>query len=143
MLNTQSKKISSGFSSGSGFSAANPSGPVGSVGSMGSSAASVGSVGSVGSSVSSFESLLLRIREQLGYEFPNAAVVELPLIISKETQEALIRLEQESGLEAAEKAILTAIDKINRGALETVDKLIRDNLYSTRLTEPNRIDAGA
>ena len=139
MLNTQSKKISSGFSSGSGFSAANPSGSVGSVGSMGSSAASVGSVGSV----SSFESLLLRIREQLGYEFPNAAVVELPLIISKETQEALIRLEQESGLEAAEKAILTAIDKINRGALETVDKLIRDNLYSTRLTEPNRIDAGA
>ena len=142
MLNTQSKKISSGFSSGSGFSAANPSCSVGSVGSMGSSAASVGSVGS-GSSASSFESLLLRIREQLGYEFPNAAVVELPLIISKETQEALIRLEQESGLEAAEKAILTAIDKINRGALETVDKLIRDNLYSTRLTEPNRIDAGA
>ena len=127
MLNTQSKKISSGFSSGSGFSAANPSGPV----------------GSVGSSVSSFESLLLRIREQLGYEFPNAAVVELPLIISKETQEALIRLEQESGLEAVEKAILTAIDKINRGALETVDKLIRDNLFSTRLTESSGADLGA
>ena len=124
MVNNQSKEISSG---------------------SGSSVASVGSAASVGSvgSVSSFESLLLRIREQLGYEFPNAAVVELPLIISRETQEALIRLEQESGLEAVEKAILTAIDKINRGALETVDKLIRDNLYSTRLTESNRIDAGA
>ena len=111
--------------------------------SSGSSVAdSSGSVGSVGS-VSSFESLLLRIREQLGYEFPNAAVVELPLIISRETQEALLSTERERGLEAAEKAILTAIDKINRGSLETVDKLIRDNLYSTRLTESNRIDAGA
>ena len=118
MLNNQSKEISSG---------------------SGSSAASLGSVGSV----SSFESLLLRIREQLGYEFPNAAVVELPLIISKETQEALLHIEQEQGLEAAEKAILTAIDKINRGSLETVDKLIRDNLFSTRLTESSGADSGA
>ena len=80
------------------------------------------------SNIGSFESLLLRIRAQLGFEFPNAAVVELPFVISRETQEALLHLESKQRIEVVEKMLLAAINKINHGSLETVDKLIRENM---------------
>ena len=83
------------------------------------------------SASSPFSNLLLSIRRSVGVRLPNTAMLELPTVIEKDTQEKLIKIGEQSGIMAAGEVILKSIDEINNGSLETVDKVIRKRLENT------------
>ena len=75
--------------------------------------------------------LLISIRRSVGVRLPNTALLELPTVLSSDTQEQLIKLGETRGIETAREVILGSIDEINNGSLETVDKVIRKKLMET------------
>ena len=83
------------------------------------------------SASSPFSNLLLSIRRSVGVRLPNTALLELPTVVEKDTQEKLIKICEQSGIMAVGEVILKSIDEINNGSLETVDKVIRKRLENT------------
>ena len=83
------------------------------------------------SASSPFSKLLISIRRSVGVRLPNTALLELPTVLSSDTQERLIKLGKTRGIETAGEVILGSIDEINNGSLETVDKVIRKRLGVT------------
>ena len=83
------------------------------------------------SASSPFSKLLISIRRSVGVRLPNTALLELPTVLTSDTQERLIKLGETRGIEIAGEVILDSIDEINKGSLETVDNVIRTKLMET------------
>lgn len=75
-----------------------------------------------------FEELLKEIKRVSGDCFPEAALLQLPLVVSPKVQKKILS----SGKSTEELAdiFLKAIDLINRGSVERVERLIEHTLAS-------------
>ena len=83
------------------------------------------------SASSPFSKLLISIRRAVGVRLPNTALLELPTVLTPDTQKMLIEIGNKDGFMAAGEVILKSIDEINKGSLETVDNVIRTKLMET------------
>ena len=86
------------------------------------------------SASSPFSNLLLSIRRTVGVRLPNTALLELPTVIEKDTQKRLVEIGNKDGFMVAGELILKSIDEINKGSLETVDRVIRKKLMAMGTT---------
>lgn len=75
-----------------------------------------------------FEELLKEIKRISGGRFPEAALMQLPLVVSPRVQKKI--LSSGKSPEKLAEIFLKTIDIINRGSVERVEKLIERALAS-------------